>query len=167
MPSCPSSTPSAASAAGDFDFLVGRWRVAHRRLRQRLVGCTDWDHFSGTTQAWPLMAGQANVDDNWLDLPGGGYRAVSLRAWNPATRLWAIWWLDGRNPHHLDVPVVGGFSDGTGCFHADDELDGRPIRVRFLWSDIGATRCRWQQACSADGGSSWETNWVMNFARLE
>jgi hypothetical protein len=166
MSSLPSSTPDAAVAPGDFDFLIGRWRVAHRRLRQRLAGCTEWDHFTGTTQAWPLMAGFANVDDNGLDLPGGAYRAISLRAWNPATRQWAIWWLDGRHPHQLDVPVAGGFSDGVGRFHADDLLDGRPIRVRFLWSDITASRCRWQQAFSADGGQTWETNWVMDLTRL-
>ena len=77
MSSLPSSTPDAAVAPGDFDFLIGRWRVAHRRLRQRLAGCTEWDHFTGTTQAWPLMAGFANVDDNGLDLPGGAYRAIS------------------------------------------------------------------------------------------
>jgi hypothetical protein len=26
---------------------------------------------------------------------------------------------------------------------------------------------RWQQAFSADGGESWETNWVMEFTRAE
>jgi hypothetical protein len=161
----PPLTPAAPAAPGDFDFLIGRWRVAHRRLRQRLAGCTEWDHFTGTTQAWPLMAGQANVDDNWLDLPGGAYRAVSLRAWDHASRRWAIWWLDSRHPHRLDVPVVGGFSDGIGCFDADDVLDGQPIRVRFLWSDITAERCRWQQAFSVNGGKDWETNWVMDLTR--
>lgn len=160
------TTMNPTSTPGDFDFLTGRWQVAHRRLRRRLAGCTDWDHFSGTTQAWPLMQGQANVDDNWLDLPGGAYRAVSLRAFDPATRQWAIWWLDSRRPHGLDAPVVGGFSGGLGLFHADDALDGRPIRVRFQWSDITASSARWQQAFSGDGGISWEMNWEMVLTRL-
>lgn len=160
------TTMNPTSTPGDFDFLTGRWQVAHRRLRRRLAGCTDWDHFSGTTQAWPLMQGQANVDDNWLDLPGGAYRAVSLRAFDPATRQWAIWWLDSRHPHGLDVPVVGGFSGGLGLFHADDTLDGQPIRVRFQWSDITASSARWQQAFSGDGGISWEMNWEMVLTRL-
>ena len=35
---------------GDFDFIVGRWNVHHRRLRERLKGCADWDEFDGTTE---------------------------------------------------------------------------------------------------------------------
>lgn len=156
------TTPSQPT---DFDFLTGRWQVQHRRLTARLAGDTRWETFAGTCEQRPLMGGLANVDDNWLDLPGGGYRAVSLRSFDPASRLWSIWWLDGRQPHRIDVPVIGGFAAGVGRFEADDVFEGRPIRVRFLWSGITADACQWAQAYSADGGASWETNWVMQFQR--
>jgi len=155
-----------ASTAADFDFFMGRWRVHHRRLRQRLAGCTDWDEFQGTCHTWPLMDGHGNVDDNWLDLPAGPYRAATLRAFDPRTRQWAIWWLDGRQPDRLDVPMRGGFADGVGRFLADDSFEGRPIRVRFIWSHITPTGARWEQAFSTDGGREWETNWVMDFERV-
>ena len=51
---------------------------------------------------------------------------------------------------------------GQGCQGA---LDGRPITVRFIWSAITASSARWEQAFSADGGATWESNWVMEFAR--
>jgi hypothetical protein len=35
-----------------------------------------------------------------------------------------------------------------------------------FWSDIGPERARWEQAFSADGGRSWETNWRMRMTRL-
>ena len=42
------------------------------------------------------MDGYGNADDNVLDLPNGrAYRAVTLRAYDPETGQWAIWWLDG------------------------------------------------------------------------
>jgi len=157
----------SASSAADFDFFMGRWSVRHRRLRQRLVGCHDWDTFHGTCHAWKLMDGQGNVDDNWLDLPGEPYRAATLRAYDAKTRQWAIWWLDGRSPAHLGVPMRGGFSDGVGLFLADDTLDGRPIRVRFQWSRITPRSARWEQAFWTNGGASWETNWEMDFERVE
>lgn len=171
----PQSSPPSVTAPGDrrescaenFDFLIGRWRVRHHRLKQRLQGCTEWDDFAGTCQCWKLMNGQGNVDDNLLELPKGHYRAASLRAFDPEARQWAIWWLDGRVADRLDVPVRGGFSDGVGVFLADDMFEDRPIRVRFIWSDITPIATRWQQAFSPDGGASWETNWIMDFTRCD
>lgn len=151
----------------DFDFLVGVWTVLHRRLKERLAGCTEWEEFRGTCSLQPLLDGQANVDDNVLEMPSGTYRAASIRAYDPATKQWSIWWLDSRRPHDLGAPVVGAFKDGTGTFFADDVCDGQPIRVRFLWTDITAVSARWQQAFSRDGGATWETNWIMEFELSE
>lgn len=151
----------------DFDFLAGAWRVAHRRLKERLAGSTEWIAFSGTTTAQLVMEGAANIDDNFLDMPGGAYRAVTLRAFDAATSLWSIWWLDGRMPHApLEPPMRGRFDDGVGLFLADETFNGKPIRVRFIWSRITPTSARWEQAFSPDGGKTWETNWIMDFARV-
>jgi hypothetical protein len=152
------------SGADDFDFQFGRWRVRHRRLLLRLQDCTDWAEFDGTSEVWPILGGLGNIEDNVLELPGGTYRAVALRSFDPATGQWAIWWLDGRFPGQLDVPVRGAFADGVGTFLADDVLDGRAIRVRLTWSDITRDSATWQQAFSPDGGA-WETNWIMAFTR--
>lgn len=148
-----------------FDFQTGHWRVRHRRLKARLASCTEWDEFGGTCEARPILDGFGNVEDNRLDLPGGAYRAVALRSFDPASRSWAIWWLDGRAPHNLDVPVIGRFEDGVGTFFADDVHDGQPIKLRFFWLGTDSDTPRWEQAMSADGGESWETNWTMDFER--
>jgi hypothetical protein len=154
---------TAQRGASDFDFLIGRWRVRHTWLRQRLAGCDDWLHFEGTMAASTLLGGAANVDDNVLAHPDGLYRAATLRAFDPAKGTWSIWWLDGRHPARLDVPMVGAFENGVGTFYADDSFQGRPIRVRFLWSAPAGGTPRWEQAFSGDGGKHWETNWVMEF----
>ena len=159
-------TVQAGPAVHDFDFYMGTWAVHHRRLKQRLAGNDEWEEFEGTSTAWALLGGAGNVDDNVLELPSGTYRAISLRSFDPTTNQWSIWWLDGRNPGVLDPPVVGGFEDGIGTFITADTFDGRPIIVRFLWSDITPTTCRWEQAFSADGGETWEVNWVMESTRL-
>jgi hypothetical protein len=112
----------------------------------------------------PTLNGFGNMDDNWLDLPSGAYRAMGVRAFNPETRLWSIWWFDERS-HVIEPPVRGGFADGVGRFEGDDTFNGQPIRVYFQWSDITANSARWEQAFSTDGGESWEVNWVMEFRR--
>jgi hypothetical protein len=157
--------PEHESTASDFAFLIGRWQVHHRRLKERLAGDTRWDEFGGSSELRTLMDGRGNVDDNVIDLPGGPYRAVTLRSFDPASKQWAIWWLDGRHPHQIEAPMVGGFENGVGTFYADELFNGRPIRVRFLWSNITADSCRWEQAFSADEGRTWETNWIMDFTR--
>lgn len=156
---------NATSTPHDFDFLIGAWQVRHRRLKERLLGCSDWELFDGQCRMWPLLGGSGNVDDNLLLLPSGAYRAASLRSFDAATRQWAIWWIDSRHPHQLDPPVVGGFADGVGEFQSDDVLRGQPIRVRYRWTATGSPTPRWEQAFSADGGQTWETNWVMEFSR--
>ena len=154
-----------AEPCRDFDFQQGRWHVRHRRLTARLAGCTSWKEFTGTSEQRPLLGGNGNIEDNLLHLPGGTYRAVALRSYDPGSASWAIWWLDGRAPHRLDVPVIGAFEDGVGRFHADDVLDGSPVRLRFLWLGTDGAAPRWEQALSPDGGATWETNWTMDFTR--
>lgn len=153
-------------APTDFDFMIGSWAVAHRRLNQRLVGCSEWTEFDGTSTTRKILRGLGNVEDNVLHFPDGSVHAAAIRSFDPSTRTWAIWWLDGRSPHHLDVPVVGQFEEGVGSFFADDVLDGKPIRIRFLWFPNAGSIPRWEQAFSPDGGKTWEVNWVMHFHRI-
>ena len=150
----------------NFDFLHGNWRMEHRRMVGRLVGSTSWQAFDGTCRCIPTMAGAGNIDDVVVNLPEGSYRAMALRSFDKVSGLWAIWWLDGRSPHGLDVPVIGGFRNGVGEFLADDILNGSPIGVRFQWSLTDQGVPHWEQAFSPDGGVTWEVNWVNEFFPL-
>ena len=125
-------SPATEIAPSDFDFMIGSWTVSHRRLNSRLVGCNEWTEFTGTSTTRKILRGFGNVEDNVLNFPEGSAHAVAVRSFDPKSKKWAIWWLDGRSPHHLDVPVVGQFNQGVGSFYADDVLDGKPIKVRFL-----------------------------------
>ncbi len=159
-------SPSAPSiASSDFDFIIGEWRVRHRRLNSRLTGCTDWTEFDGTSSTRKILGGLGNVEDNVLKFPDGDVKAAAFRSLDVASGKWAIWWLDGRAPHALDVPVVGSFAGPIGTFFANDTLNGKPITVRFTWHANPGSNPRWEQAFSPDGGTTWETNWVMEFAR--
>jgi hypothetical protein len=155
------SPPSAG--VRDFDFLVGEWRVHHRRMTPDRH---EWVEFEGTCSNRKLMDGGANVEEHELNRPNGAYRAVALRAYDPKTGQWAIWWLDGRYPAGpLGPPVKGRFENGIGSFYSDYTQDGKPMRVRFLWSNITPTSARWEQSSSSDGGKTWTANWIMSFQR--
>lgn len=157
---------AATSARHDFDFLVGRWRIHHRRLNERLAHCDTWTTFEGSSHNRPLLGGLSNFDENVVGLPSGPYEAVSFRLFDAAADLWSIWWIDERFPA-LESPVKGRFEGGVGAFYSDDLFNGIPIRVRYLWLDALTANPRWEQAFSTDGGATWETNWTMVFERVE
>lgn len=153
-------------APKDFDFLVGRWKVQHRRLRERLAGSDQWDAFGGTLVNWPVLGGKGNVGDNVMEFPSGTVRGIGLRAFDDASGDWSSWWLDGREPSTIAAPVRGRFADGIGTFVGDDTHKGRAVKTRVLWSRITPTSARWEQSMSADNGATWESNWVSDFTRL-
>jgi hypothetical protein len=159
--------PLEDSAPTDFDFIIGDWTVQHRRLDERLAGCTRWTSFQGRSSTRKTLGGFGNLEDNILDFPEGRYRAVALRSYCASTGRWSIWWLDGRNPTQLDKPVEGFFADGVGTFYADDVFDGKPIKVRFSWFATRNEEPRWEQAFSVDAGLTWETNWTMQFTAAQ
>jgi hypothetical protein len=149
-------------SARDFDFWMGRWNVHNRYLRTRLAGSDDWDEFEATSVARPLLDGLGNEDEFRTDYDGG-FIGMSFRFYDPAKERWAIYWADTRRSGLLDPPVFGSFSGDTGVFEGEDVHDGRLIRVRFVWSRVTTPTPRWEQAFSADGGATWEPNWIMEF----
>lgn len=151
--------------ARDFDFEIGNWDVRHRRLKLRLQNCHEWEEFSGRCAMQPSLDGYGNLEQNIIEIPSGTYHAIAIRAFDPKSRTWAIWWLDARDPHHLDKPVIGRFSDGVGEFRAVDAVGDQAVLVRFLWLNTQTATPRWEQAMSIDDGMTWETNWEMNFTR--
>ena len=149
------------SGSHGFDFEFGEWKVHHRIKRQ-----DRWTEMEGTCIDRPAMDGSANIEEHTFDRPEGVARGMAVRAYDPKTGLWAIWWIDSRNPHAaMDPPMKGTFVNGVGTFYADGNLNNQPTRYRFIWSHITQSSARWEQASSSDSGKTWDTNWVMEFAR--
>jgi len=150
---------------GDFDFLVGEWRITNERLRARLKGSTDWEIFPATSKVEKVMRAPDGTYGGNLDqmfIPEKGFTGMTLRLYDPATERWSIYWSD-THTHRLFPPTIGRFEGGHGVFHGDDIEGGVPVKVRFDWT--AGERPVWEQAMSADGGKTWEKNWVMRFER--
>src|ERR1700744_3643339 len=72
----PAFAADATDHSHDFDFLIGKWNVHHWRLKDRLAGSHDWVEFDGTSELWMTLNGHGTIDDNYIGLPSGPYRAV-------------------------------------------------------------------------------------------
>lgn len=158
--------PSAPVGQADFDFEIGTWQTQLSRLQAPLTGATTWVKYQGTTVVSKALNGRANLAELAVDGPAGRIEGVSLRLYNPQTRQWSLHFANARDGV-LTVPAVGGFKNGRGEFYNDDVLNGQKIRVRFIVSGITANSCRFEQAFSADGGKTWEVNWVATDTRVK
>ena len=96
--------------------------------------------------------------------PAGRIEGINLRLHEPQAGQWSSTFASLRDGL-LTPSVRGGFHDGAGEFYGDDQLAGEPIRVRFVITREGPDRARFEQAFSADGGTTWETNWITEFSR--
>ncbi len=153
----------------DFDFLVGTWKVDHRKLTAMAdPDCTEWVEFEGVQWLRPTLGGLANVDNLTVEkMPNGiRFEGMSLRLFDPETAEWNIHWASTAAPGHLDPPVTGRWTGTHGVFHGTDTVNGRPIEVRFDWNVFDADTAQWEQAFSFDGGETWVHNWRMSFTRI-
>lgn len=148
--------------ARDFDFLHGSWRIEHRRLKERLAGCDEWEEFSTQLECRPILGGAGNLDEGAF--PSRGYHAMSLRLYDTKQQTWTIYWITSLSGT-VDPGVTGRFTDGVGEFFGPDTHNGIAVLARYIWSDITQASARWDQAFSTDDGQTWEVNWIMNLTR--
>ncbi|MBY8876664.1 hypothetical protein [Actinacidiphila acidipaludis] len=146
----------------DFDFLTGTWDVANRWRTDFLDEASAWEEFPGLSHASTHFGGGASFDE--IDFPTKGFTGLTLRLFDREREEWSLYWAS-RRTGTLFPPVTGRFTDGRGEFHGDDTHDGKPIRARFIWSGITPDTAHWEQAFSQDGGTTWVTNWTMDFTR--
>ena len=155
---------SETSSHEDFDFLIGGWKIHNRKLNTRLNNATEWVEFDARCECRKILNGFGNVDQFLTEFDGVPFAGMSLRLFNPQTRLWSIYWADS-NLVTLDVPQVGSFDGDIGRFYAEDFHAGQPIVVVFKWDKSNPNVPVWSQAFSPDKGETWEWNWYMTFER--
>jgi hypothetical protein len=166
-PSQPGTQETAVERDGqhDFDFWFGAWKIHNRRLLRPLTGSSTWIEFEGTVVARPVWGGRANMDEFEADSPTGHIEGMTVRTYNPKTHQWSIYWANQANGVFSLPATVGKFKDGRGEFYDQEEFNGLNIFVRYTWISASHDSARWEQAFSADGGKTWETNWTMDFTR--
>jgi hypothetical protein len=143
----------------DFDFEFGTWATQLTVLRGPLTGSTNWVEYAGSSVVRPVWGGLANLVELDVAGPSGHLQGLSLRLYNPESRQWSLNFSNNQEGT-LAPPAIGEFKDGRGAFYGQETLRGRPIIVRFLISDMTPTSCRFEQAFSDDGGTTWEDNWI-------
>jgi hypothetical protein len=148
----------------DFDYLIGAWTTRQKRLKARGAGKSEWmDAPPNRHCAVSYLGGLDIVEDSWspTDAPAG----LFLYTFSPQKQQWAIRWVNPKTGEP-DPPSVGGFSGTRGEFYGEDADNGRPIKVRIVWTKLDPDHARWEQSFSYDN-QTWETNWITDFTRAD
>lgn len=166
----PGAAPPTASVMRDgqhdFDFNIGTWKTHVSRLQKPLTGSTTWVEYDGISVVREILSGRASLFELTADGPAGHLEGAGLRLYNPQSHQWSLNWTSGKTGV-LGVPTIGEFKDGRGVFVDQESFNDRVILVRNSFMDITPNSARFEQTFSDDGGQTWETNWVMTFARLK
>lgn len=150
----------------DFDFEIGTWKTHLRRLQRPLSGSTNWLEYEGTTVVSKVLDGRANLVELKVNGPAGRIEGLSLRLYEPQARQWSLNFAnisDGK----LTTPSIGVFKNGRGEFYNQDTYNGRAIFVRFVITKVTDDQYRFEQSFSADGGQTWEANWIAIDTRIK
>jgi hypothetical protein len=164
-------TPTATrDGSKDFDWMVGSWKADLKRLVNPLTGAPpEWVEYEGTQTTTRILNGKAVMDEFIVDSPAAKAKveALTIRLYNPANQTWSIYWANAKNGEMSLPATVGRWTNGRGEFYDHEQLNGRWILVRYVWSDVTPVSAHFEQAFSVDGGKTWEVNWISNITRVK
>lgn len=154
----------------DFDFLIGNWKAHVRVLRNRLDSSNapkDWVVYEGISNHKKLLDSNANFEefDAYCAQLHKRNKGQTLRLYDPDTHQWSIYLVDLDKGTLGLPPVIGQFTGNRGEFYSQDTYKGRAIYVRYVWLNISPKSARMEQSYSADGGKTWEVNWICELSR--
>jgi hypothetical protein len=155
---------SEVGRSHEFDFDFGPWKTHSSRLLHPLTGSQEWTELEGTTEVEQVWGGRANLAVFKATGPSGPLELLALRWYNAAAHQW---YLDFATPNVgvLGIPGVGDFKNGRGVFYDAESINGKTVLVRFSIWGISPNSAQSEQAFSADGGRTWEVNWINRYTR--
>ena len=162
----PATAPVVRDGSHDFDFIFGTWTEHSKRLLRPLTGSTEWVEWDGRTVVRKVWNGRANLAEYKGVAPSGPLELIALRVYNPQTGQWSLNFATSGVGKLNDSPGIGEFKDGRIDFYDQELLNGRAILVRFSIYSTGPDTHASEQAFSADGGKTWEVNWVNAYTRV-
>ena len=143
----------------DFDFNLGRWQTRIRAVLNPLSAPEVWTNFQGTHTVYRVWDDWADVGQLEVDGPSGHEEDMALRLYDRKTQQWRVYFANSASGT-LEPPMIGRFKGGVGTFVFLDEIGGKTVLVRNVWSGITPKSCHQDWAISADGGKTWVPTWI-------
>jgi hypothetical protein len=148
----------------DFDFNIGTWKTHIRQLVHPLTGSSDWVELNGTVHVRKVWDGRAQLEEIEADGSTGHFEGLTLFLYHPQAHQWAQYFVDSGSVV-IGPGQVGDFRNGRGELFDQEQVNGRTVLSRFVWSDITPDAHHVEVSYSDDGGKTWEPNFIANLTR--
>jgi hypothetical protein len=159
------AAPDYRDGQHDFDFEIGSWKIHLKRRLNPLTGSDKWVQFDGTSVTRRIWDGRSQIEEFETDGAAGHIEGLTLRLYNPQSHQWSLYWANAKDGT-IVAPQIGEFRNGVGEFYGTDTLNGKFILIRFVWSNTTTNTPHFEQSYSADGGKTWEVNWITDQTRV-
>ncbi|MDE2051306.1 MAG: hypothetical protein KGJ72_09830 [Gammaproteobacteria bacterium] len=143
----------------DFDFNMGHWNTRIRAVLNPLSSPGAWSNLEGTHSVYRVWDDWADIGQLEVDGPRGHIEYLALRMYDRETHQWRVYFANSSSGT-LAPPMVGQFENGAGTFVGLDDVEGKTVLIRNVWSGITAKSCRQDWAISTDGGKTWVPTWI-------
>lgn len=160
------SAPAAADHQHDFDFEFGAWTTTLKMQPAPLTGSKHWVTLTGTSVVHKLWDGRGNYGELEVGNAETHIEALTLRLYDPKVQQWKVYFANSKSGALDATPMVGRFDENRGVFYNTEHYNGKMVRVRFVFSNITLRTFTFTQSFSADGGKTWEPNWIGTFLRV-
>ena len=87
-----------------------------------------------------------------------------MNLYDPAAKRWSLYAASG-DIGAVSAAAVGSFKNGRGEFLGQEYLPDAWVLAGDVFSDITATKFRWERSISLDDGRIWKLSWVRTFTR--
>lgn len=159
-------SPSPTSSKDDFDFFQGKFKLKNLKLKTLFNNCNEWIEFESTQEMYKVLHGLGNIDNFIAIRNGEPFEGMTVRLFNPKTKLWSMYWADSSRAT-FDPPVIGSFENNIGYFYTKDVINNQNVIVVFRWDVTDKNKPIWSQAFSNNNGKTWEWNWFMYMTKVE
>ena len=149
----------------DFDFNFGVWHTHIVRVVKPLTASHATAVEDGTVTVRKIWGGKASLEEIEADGAAGHWEGMTIFLYNPAAHRWSQTYIGAKDGTYSPGDI-GAFENGRGEFASTDSVDGKPVRVRGVWSDVTPTSHRYHIMYSGDAGAHWQTVFDAHLTRI-
>jgi hypothetical protein len=67
----------------------------------------------------------------------------------------------------MSIPAIGEFKNGKGEFYCQETYNEKAILLKFVIIIVTPDVWHYEQSFSANGGKTWEVNWIAEDTRIK